>query len=198
MDTVSRWLELLKLEDLGFSQAEIVKELSQKLGCSERTVYYNFESRADWQPVIQSVVDSEAVLLKVVNRYEQICRQASVRLLTAANELAQLGALNMMLKANAALFEAAVLPEVLACVPRNMVFGGRYVFTPGGLNKARLINEEIARISRVVIHPKFRGIGLGAYLVKETLPRVDAKVVEALAVMAKYNPFFEKTGMLRV
>jgi ABC-type transport system involved in cytochrome c biogenesis ATPase subunit/GNAT superfamily N-acetyltransferase len=82
--------------------------------------------------------------------------------------------------------------------PRNMVFGDRYVYTPGDLYKARLINEEIARISRVVIHPKFRGIGLGEYLVKETLPKVNARVVEVLAVMAKYNPFFEGAGMLRV
>lgn len=82
--------------------------------------------------------------------------------------------------------------------PRNMVFGDRYVFTPGDLHRARLINEEIARISRVIIHPKFRGIGLGAFLVQETMPKVDAKVVEVLAVMAKYNPFFEKAGMVRV
>ena len=82
--------------------------------------------------------------------------------------------------------------------PRNMVFGERYVYTPGDLYKARLINKEIARISRVVIHPKFRGIGLGEYLVRETLPKVNAKVVEVLAVMAKYNPFFEKAGMMRV
>jgi N-acetylglutamate synthase-like GNAT family acetyltransferase len=82
--------------------------------------------------------------------------------------------------------------------PRNMVFGERYVFTAGDLQKARLVNEEIARISRVVIHPKFRGVGLGAFLVRETLAKVDAKVVEVLAVMARYNPFFEKAGMLRV
>ena len=82
--------------------------------------------------------------------------------------------------------------------PRNMVFGERYVYTPGDLYKARLINKEIARISRVVIHPKFRGIGLGEYLVRETLPKVNSKVVEVLAVMAKYNPFFEKAGMIRV
>jgi ABC-type transport system involved in cytochrome c biogenesis ATPase subunit/N-acetylglutamate synthase-like GNAT family acetyltransferase len=82
--------------------------------------------------------------------------------------------------------------------PRNMVFGDRYVFTPGDLHKAQLINEEIARISRVVIHPKFRGIGLGEFLVKETLPKVNAKVIEVLAVMAKYNPFFEKAGMLKM
>ena len=113
MDVVSRRLELLKLEGLGFSQAEIVKELSQKCACSKRTVYNDLESRESWQPVLQSVVDARRVLLKVVNRYEQIYRQASVRLLTASNELAQLGALNTMLKANAALFETAVLPEIL-------------------------------------------------------------------------------------
>ena len=111
---VSRRLELLKLEGLGFSQTEVVKELSQKCACSRRTVYSDFENRMSWQPVLQSVVDHERVLLKVVNRYEQIYRQASVRLLTGSNELAQLGALNVMLKANAALFETAVLPEVLA------------------------------------------------------------------------------------
>jgi len=82
--------------------------------------------------------------------------------------------------------------------PRNIVFGERYVYTPGDLHKARLINREIARISRVVVHPKFRGIGLGAYLVSETMPKVDAKLIEVLAVMAKYNPFLEKAGMIRV
>jgi hypothetical protein len=49
-----------------------------------------------------------------------------------------------------------------------------------------------------IIHPKFRGVGLGEFLVKETLSKVDAKVIEVLAVMARYNPFFEKAGMLRV
>lgn len=88
MDAVSRRLELLKLEGLGFSQVEIVKELSQKSTCSERTVYRDFEIRDSWQPVLQSVVNPEGVLLKVVNRYEQIYRQASVRLLAASNELA--------------------------------------------------------------------------------------------------------------
>jgi hypothetical protein len=113
VDTDSRRLELLKLEGLGFSQAEIVKELSVKCTCSERTVYSDFESRVSWQPTLQSVVNSEGILLKVVNRYEQIYRQASMRLLTSSNELAQLGALNAMLKANSLLFETAVLPELI-------------------------------------------------------------------------------------
>ena len=38
MDAASRRLELLKLEGLGFSQVEIVKELSVKCTCSKRTV----------------------------------------------------------------------------------------------------------------------------------------------------------------
>ena len=130
MDTITRRLELLKLEGLGFSQAEIVTQLSQKANCSKRTIYIDFESRADWQPILQSVMKCEDVLMKVVNRYEQIYRQASVRLLTCQNEFAQLGALNIMLKANSMLFETAVLPEV---VNRLQVLEGkakRGVFVP--------------------------------------------------------------------
>ena len=110
---VSRRLELLKLEGLGFSQAEIVKGLSVKCACSKRTVYGDFRCRAAWQPVLQSVLGHESLLLKVVNRYEQIYRQTSVRLLTFSEEACQLGALNIMLKANAMLFETAVLPELV-------------------------------------------------------------------------------------
>jgi hypothetical protein len=33
---------------------------------------------------------------------------------------------------------------------------------------------------------------------KESMPKVDVKVIEALAVMARYNPFFEKAGIIRV
>lgn len=113
MDAVSRRLELLKLEGLGFARVEVVKELSQKCGCSRRTVYNDFETRMEWQPVVQSIVDLAGLLLKVVNRYEQIYRQASIRLLTMEEEACQLGALNVMLKANSAFFEAAVLPDVL-------------------------------------------------------------------------------------
>lgn len=38
MDKVARRLELLKLEGLGFSQAEIVNELSQKIACAKCAV----------------------------------------------------------------------------------------------------------------------------------------------------------------
>ena len=113
MKTVARRLELLKMEGMGFNQSEIVKELSVKHRCSDRTVYYDFENRRDWQTSLQQLDDHESILLKTVNRYEQIYRQASVRLLTGTQEATQLGALNVMLKANSKIWETAVLPELL-------------------------------------------------------------------------------------
>ena len=113
METVVRRLDLLKLEGMGFNQSEIVKQLSAKYRCSDRTVYYDFENRRDWQTSLQQLDDHESILLKTVNRYEQIYRQASVRLLTGTQEATQLGALNIMLKANSKIWETAVLPELL-------------------------------------------------------------------------------------
>ena len=57
------------------------------------------------------------------------------------------------------------------------------------------INETLATISRIVLHPKYRSLGLGEKLVKETLPLDNRPYVETMAVIAKYNPFFEKAGM---
>ena len=65
----------------------------------------------------------------------------------------------------------------------------------------RELNREWARISRVVIHPAYRGIGLGAKLVRESLKlaaKMGIRHVETTAAMARYNPFFEKAGMKKV
>jgi hypothetical protein len=50
---------LLKLEGLGFSQAEIVKELSQKNASSKRTIYSDFEACGAWQLILQGNVPKE-------------------------------------------------------------------------------------------------------------------------------------------
>ncbi|MCW3986002.1 MAG: hypothetical protein NWE91_06310 [Candidatus Bathyarchaeota archaeon] len=110
---VERRLELLKLEGLGFSQPEIVTQLSLKHQCSGRTVYRDFECRDRWQPELQNIKGHARILMKTINRYEQIYRQASIRLLTGTQEATQLGALNIMLRANDKVFETAVLPEIL-------------------------------------------------------------------------------------
>jgi hypothetical protein len=79
LDAVNRRLELLKLEGLGFSKAEVVNELSQKIGCSDRNVNSDFESQVEWQHFPQSAVKPHETLLQVVNRYEQIYYGSGVR-----------------------------------------------------------------------------------------------------------------------
>lgn len=58
-----------------------------------------------------------------------------------------------------------------------------------------LINKNIRCISRVIIEPRFRGLGLASQLVRETIPKMDVPIIEAMAVMGAVNPFFEKAGM---
>jgi hypothetical protein len=60
------------------------------------------------------------------------------------------------------------------------------------------LNKQLSIISRVVIHPKYRAIGLGAKLIRDTLPLAGTPYVEMIAVMAKYSPFAEKAGMQRL
>lgn len=60
------------------------------------------------------------------------------------------------------------------------------------------LNEKLSIISRVVVHPKYRTIGLGARLVRDTLLLAGTEFVELPAVMAKYNPFAERAGMKRI
>jgi hypothetical protein len=66
LDAAVRSLELLKLEVLGFSQVEIVKELSVKCACSKRTVYSDFESREGWQASLQSGIKPNEQALGII------------------------------------------------------------------------------------------------------------------------------------
>jgi GNAT superfamily N-acetyltransferase len=58
-----------------------------------------------------------------------------------------------------------------------------------------LVNRSIRCISRVIIEPRFRGLGLASRLVRETMPEMRVPIVEAMAVMGMVNPFFERAGM---
>jgi len=60
------------------------------------------------------------------------------------------------------------------------------------------MNKQLSIINRVVIHPKYRTIGLGAKLIRQTLSLAGTPQVEMIAVMAKYNPFAEKVGMQKI
>jgi predicted GNAT family acetyltransferase len=63
---------------------------------------------------------------------------------------------------------------------------------------AQRINKDFIRIWRVVVQPKYRGIGIATMLVKKSMPLTRFAHVETLAVMAKYSNFFDEAGMTRV
>ncbi len=58
-----------------------------------------------------------------------------------------------------------------------------------------LLNRHIRCLARIIIEPRFRGIGLAVRLVRETLPKLEVPLVEALGVMPRVNPFLEHAGM---
>ncbi|MCJ7425069.1 GNAT family N-acetyltransferase [Candidatus Bathyarchaeota archaeon] len=84
---------------------------------------------------------------------------------------------------------------IVYCYPPVTSFGRRLVLPKMSMKE---LNGRLSTISRVVVHPKYRTIGLGHKLVKETLALVGTDYVEMSAVMAKYNPFAEKAGMRKV
>jgi len=90
--------------------------------------------------------------------------------------------------------------EPVGCImysyPPLAMFGRRQAL--GRQPSIEELNRNFATISRVVLHPKYRSTGLGTRLVRETLPLSGAKYVETMAVMARYNPFFEKAGMKKI
>jgi len=80
--------------------------------------------------------------------------------------------------------------------PAVAAFGRKKAF--GRQLSLEELNRDLALISRVVVHPKYRTIGLGVKLVKETLPLAGKPFVETVAVMARYNPFFEHAGLTKI
>jgi len=109
-----RRLESLKLEGMGLSQPEIVKQISQKFQVSARSVYRDFKLRGQWQPLLLQLKDQDRVMQKVINRYEQIYERAAFKHVTSQNENVQVGALKIMLDANSKICEAVVLSDVVA------------------------------------------------------------------------------------
>jgi energy-coupling factor transporter ATP-binding protein EcfA2 len=66
------------------------------------------------------------------------------------------------------------------------------------LESMKELNEKLARVSRVVVHPKYRTIGASVKLLRESLPLCGKPFVEMIAVMARYNPFAEHAGLQKI
>jgi hypothetical protein len=77
---------------------------------------------------------------------------------------------------------------------RTLATGGMF----HGLDRQtvlELLNRHVRCLARIIIEPRFRGIGLAVRLVRETLPKLEVPLVEALGVMPRVNPFLEHAGM---
>ncbi len=57
------------------------------------------------------------------------------------------------------------------------------------------INRHIRTISRLIVHPTYRGLGLASTLIHCILDNCPTRYTEALATMAKAHPLFKKSGM---
>lgn len=84
---------------------------------------------------------------------------------------------------------------IVYCYPPINCSGRRFVLPRMDV---KTLNKKVSIIGRVVVHPKYRTIGLGAELIRETLPRIGTPYVEMVAVMSKYNPFAERAGMRKI
>lgn len=77
---------------------------------------------------------------------------------------------------------------------RQQAWPGRYDRGPKRERAGRL-NTELACISRVIVEPRSRGLGVAAQLVHAYLADPITSATEAVAMMGAFSPFFARAGM---
>jgi GNAT superfamily N-acetyltransferase len=60
------------------------------------------------------------------------------------------------------------------------------------------LNRRLWLLSRVVLHPTYRGAGIAAAFVRRACELCDVDWIETLSAMGRTNPFFERAGFARV
>lgn len=60
------------------------------------------------------------------------------------------------------------------------------------------MTRQLWVLARVVLHPAYRGGGVASAFVRSACRLCPVRWIEALAVMGRTNPFFEKAGFTRV
>jgi len=95
--------------------------------------------------------------------------------------------------------DGAVIGSLLVSMPtlnapwRQQAWPGE--FPPGKRPQARAVNARLRTISRVVIDPRFRGLGMASALARHYLAAPLTPLTEAIAAMGRWCPFFERAGM---
>lgn len=70
----------------------------------------------------------------------------------------------------------------------SLDFGGRL----------RFANASVRTISRVIVHPQFRALGIGRRLVADLVERCPTRYVEASAVMGEFARVFAAAGLQQI
>ncbi len=86
-------------------------------------------------------------------------------------------------------------PAVLNSAARNAAFGLRGL---SGRAYVRLINDNFASVTRLVIDPRYRGAGIGAKLLRRGAEMSGKPWVEMASEMANLVPFAEAAGFRRM
>jgi ABC-type lipoprotein export system ATPase subunit/GNAT superfamily N-acetyltransferase len=60
------------------------------------------------------------------------------------------------------------------------------------------LNRQLWLLQRVVLHPTYRGAGIGAAFVRQACVSCPVKWIETLSAMGRASPFFERAGFTRV
>lgn len=79
---------------------------------------------------------------------------------------------------------------------RELVWPGRYTSCPRAVGIRRL-NDEVRCISRVIVDPRVRGVGVATRLIRAYLGEPLTPATEAVAAIASMCPIFEHAGMTR-
>lgn len=89
---------------------------------------------------------------------------------------------------------------VFTTAPLSLAARNRYFGRSGRWSRLtlRALNRQLVMLSRVVLHPTYRGAGLAAAFVRASCEACPFDWIETLAEMGRINPFFEKAGFVRV
>jgi ABC-type ATPase with predicted acetyltransferase domain len=78
---------------------------------------------------------------------------------------------------------------------RSRYFG---LHRPRSREHLAALNRQVWLLSRVVLHPTYRGAGIAAAFVRRACQTCPVPWVETLSAMGQVNPFFERAGFVRV
>jgi hypothetical protein len=78
---------------------------------------------------------------------------------------------------------------------RSRYFG---LHRPRSREHLAALNQQLWLLSRVVLHPTYRGAGIAAAFVRRACAACPVPWIETLTAMGRVNPFFERAGFVRV